>query len=302
MTRTVPLRWLSWLLACSSLSGCDEARVQPREDACGAGIYGQATYDALAGDPSLFRTDTDWVETAEGRRLLRALRDAGQTEPTFPTASRIALQNDVWGLWQRVEAMPLASTRRRALLTAAERVVRRLAPDVLDAPPRALPPPLREGWRELESEMPTLQHERLFGLRRVFRIALRTEGRERALFSQLVAIDRRGRLVRTEVFGDLEMLELAGDELVGARLFELDRRALRCGGPALVEATMAHRVPGLGANGFLATFEPPAMLQALPCRRCHDDGEMMSLPSPSLRVGARHGDLLEQARSQAPPR
>ena len=155
MTRTVPLRWLSWLLACSSLAGCDEARVQPREDACGAGIYGQATYDALAADPSLFRTDTDWVETAEGRRLLHALRDAGQTAPTFPTASRIALQNDVWGLWQRVEAMPLASTRRRALLTAAERVVRRLAPDVLDAPPRALralephrPEELPEGRRD----------------------------------------------------------------------------------------------------------------------------------------------------------
>lgn len=294
------------LLSCLlllALAGCEpREEARPAAPRCGPETYGQPAYDALASDPRFFRTDTDWLEGPGGAQVLAKLRAAAMVEPALPVASRIALQNDVWGLWQRVDAAPVASVRKASVLEAAEALVRRLAPTLSDTPPGALPPPLGEGWRELESEMPVLNHERLFGFRRVFRVALRRGARERAIFSQLLAIDARGRVVRTSVFGDLEMLELDGDALVGARLFELDRRALRCGGPRLVEAATVAHVPGTGANGFLAELDPPAMLQALPCQRCHDDGEMMTLPSPTLPLGARHASLLELGRSRSPLR
>jgi hypothetical protein len=170
------------------------------------------------------------------------------------------------------------------------------------SPPRSSLPvlallPDRDGWVDRESEHPSLSHERLFGLRRLFTVRVRTTpALERALYSTLVAIDPSGRPRATSVTGDLEVLRFDGDRLIGARLFELDRRLLRCDGAraSLIEVDHAERVPGLGADGTLARFDPPSSLRELPCARCHEDSQAMSLPSLTLPVGPRHTALLEQ--------
>ena len=299
------------------LGGCDEPRRdEPAPPAggesCGPGVYGSPAHDALL-EPTIEERPAlndpfveAWIDTPIASALADRLERAARADPSrIPGPARIVLQNDVWGLWQRVTAVPRSSENRTRLAARAAALVHRLAFDGPDEPPSAIPAPIAPvlaGYVERESELPSLQHERLFGLRRIFHVALRGTN-ERALFSSLVALDGRGRPRRTAIVGDLEMLAFEGERLVRARLFELDRRRLRCEGPsrALREVDRAAHVPGTGANGHLARFDPPVPLVDLPCVRCHDDAMEMSLPHRGWTVGARHRALLEQAAEAAPP-
>ena len=318
------------VLALLLLAGCDDpAATSPAataaEPGCTPGTWGVPAYDAifdvrLDGAPLAFELEPErWIERPEAVTLADRLDAATSAEPTLPPRARVVLQNDVWGLWQRVSAVPTSSPIRARLLDASAGLVRRLA---LDAPPAsgatppsvsgATPPSVAailsgsEGWRDVEAELPVLSHERLFGLRRLFHVRVR-DG-ERALYSTLVAVDARGALHATDVVGDLEVLRFDGPTVTRGRVFELDRRALRCDGPlaSLTEVDRVTRVPGLGADGFLATFDPPALLDAapdaIPCARCHEDDVAMTLPSDALEPGRRHRALLEQLERAERPR
>lgn len=289
---------MRWLLLAAGLAACGSPDPAPT---CADGVWGAPAYDALdaLNDPRLFERDAPALE-AFARRLERA---AAET-PRLSTPARVALQNDAWGVWQRARAAPASSPEQHAVEVAAARLVRRLAPSSVAAWRPGLPPPivaaLGPGWREEESELPSLQHERLFGLRRVFHVARRGEDR-RALYSTLVAIDARGAARVTPWVGELEVLRFEAGGLVEARVHELDRRNLRCHGPAraLREVREVRHVPGAGAHGFLLELPAPASLDDLPCARCHDDDQMMSLPSRELPVGDRVEPLLAPARAEA---
>lgn len=279
-----------------------------RAPRCSDGTWGVAAYDALMdveGVAPLTRPEVaSWVEQAAGEILLQRLQRAAETDPDeLPTEARHALQNDVWGLWQRVHRNPVESERTHALENAAARLIRRLAPEeveVFDGVPAPVASVLGEGWRERESELPSLQHERLFGLRRVFHVVRRGES-ERALYSTMVVLDGEGHAQLTGVPGELEMLRFEGETLVQARVFELHRRGLRCGLPnrGLREIDEVSHVPGAGANGFIVAFEPPVALAALPCAQCHDDASLMSLPSNQFPLGQRYEALLAPLREDA---
>ncbi|MEZ4339280.1 MAG: hypothetical protein R3B82_21880 [Sandaracinaceae bacterium] len=271
-----------------------------RTPACTDGIWGEPAYDALdaLNDPALLEADE-----ATLRDAARRLRRAGDRDPRLEPPARVALQNDVWGVWQRARAQPVSSSAHHAVEAAAARLVRRLAPPRVPPWEVGLPPPvaaaLGPGWHEEESELPSLQHERLFGLRRVFHVARQGTDR-RALFSTLVAIDAEGQPRITPWVGDLEILRFSGGRLVEARVHELDRRTLRCHGPdrALRSVREVRHVPGTGAHGFLLEADPPASLDDLPCARCHEDDGLMSLPTPELTVGRRFQELLAPARAE----
>ena len=277
----------------------------PAAPSCDAAspTWGVPEYDALEGlnDPSVVRPGGRGRDTLAARLSAAA---AVQPPEWLSPAARVTLQNDVWGVLQRARSAEVSSPELHAIAVAAGHLVRRLAPRSLErwSPgfPSAVAPVLEGGWQEHESELPSLQHERLFGFRRVFHVARRGED-ERALFSTLVAIDRDGAPVLTRYVGDLEMLRFEDGELVEARVFELDRRAVRCRGAAsaLREVDDVAQVPGIGAHSFLRTFDPPADLDTLPCARCHDNVFPMSLPSTELEVGGRFDVLLRVPREDA---
>lgn len=322
-----PRRWLvgPLILAGSFTAACDEPAdpsgpspvERPPSATPADGPWGVAAYDAVlavrVGDrPLLHAIEPErWIDRAEAATLAVRLEEAAAVDPAgLSPRARVALQNDAWGLFQRVSALPSSSPTRARIADGAAALVRRLA---LDEPPasdgtpdvigRLLPE--EAGWRDVEAELPVFGHERLFGLRRLFTVRIRggaagTET-ERALYSTLVAIDAEGRPRLTDVVGDLEVLRFDGEALVEAHLFELDRGRLRRDGPlgSILEVERAAHVPGLGADGFLATFDPPAALADLPCARCHDDAFAMTLPSDALEPGRRHRALLDQLAPRA---
>lgn len=201
--------------------------------------------------------------------------------------ARIVLQNDVWGVAQRASRPERSEPALHALAIAAVRLVERAAlpATAFDgtnglgfpaAAARRLPE--AEGWLLSDSEMPVLSHESAFGLRRLFRVALRPG--HRALVSQLVAIDQRGRAHPTPIVGEIELLRVGEEAILEARVWHLDRGALKGPGTfdGLEAARRVHHVPGLGANSFFLDLEPPEELASLPCVRCHDTTFAMSLP------------------------
>ncbi len=277
--------------------------------ACSAGIYGIEAYDALyefeiAGRPALYVTSTDAIVENAGPLLEQIERALAADPSSLVPPARIVLQNDVWGLAQRVPASGELAPLARALAS----LVRRLAlPAALfhaeigvpGAALQALAP--SAGWREVGTEMPVLGHERAFGLRRIFHVLERENAR--ALVSQLVGLDTDGRAHATEVVGDLEILFHTDTEPVaGARLFELDRRAVRCFGAdrGLHETDRVSFVPGLGASSFFLELDPPEPIASLPCARCHD-GEVDSLPSAAIEPEPRLRSLVRQAGAHAAP-
>lgn len=315
--------WAIGALAAVLSSSCDGsscARPTTKEPCAASATRHEIVsrlYDPRVDDtPLLVRADlAKHLDAPATRALLDVLTSVTQRglEP-LDVETKVVVQNDLWGLWQRARALDDAHALRAPLVDAAARAVRKFTTVDEDIAPSALPHvvarvlPARDGWREREIEVPSTQHERLFGLRRVFRVIERDrvdrafEGvvpaTERALFSTLLAIGPDGSVRRTDVVGDLEVLRFDGDVLVAARLFELPRERLACGEVALVETDVALRVPGLGANGHLAEFDAPVPLSRLPCATCHDSAEPMSLPSSTLRVGERHEGLLESAREE----
>ena len=237
--------------------------------------------------------------------MLRQLQQAVGETDALALESRVVLQNDVWGLKQRLEGVDQPSPHQLALIDAAGRLIDALAPDDNElatlTQARRLPAVL-DGYREFDSERVSLGHERLYGYRRLFRIFLKGEA-DRALVSLLVVLDRDRKPHLTSIIGEIEMLSFkaAGRLLSGAidwqlnraRVFHRPRARLSMAPPPLLETDDVPHVPDLGANGFLARFDwPQRSLESLPCRRCHEDPSMMSLPSSDRDPTIRRRALL----------
>ena len=260
----------------------------------------------------LYETDVDQVLAPEraGAMLIK-LRAAHKEVAGLSVVAKAVLQNDVWGFMQRIEQSTVESEARSALLKAAKALVDALAPSAEELETlrgRSVPGFLDE-YKEHDTEHVSLQHERIFGYRRLFRIFLRGDA-ERALVSQLVVVDKAQRPHLTAVVGEVEMLTFSPTEasvqwvLTKARVFKRDRAQLTAkNGPPLVETRSVAHVPDLGANGFLAEFSwPERSLDGLPCLQCHDTALMMSLPTLKTDPTERHRRLLtEFTRFSASP-
>ncbi len=279
----------------------------------GATTWGVPAYDALYALAS--EDGRAWVFTENPREGVdvdhaRALVDAAlQQDPaTLQIRPRLILQHDVWGLHERLTSGVSSELALDELARQVAALERRLALPADEIPMAAAMPdevrvrlPAELGWREVASEMPVLSHESAFGLRRIFRVALRSDGDEVALFSQLVVRDDAGRARQTALTGELEVLTMKDAEVVGARVFELNRRAVGCGaGDVLVPVDVVETVPVHAADRYFGRFDRPMRVDELPCLQCHHDPHMGSLPTEALAPSWRWQALLDQTSAPLP--
>jgi hypothetical protein len=278
-------------------------------------LYGDARLAALYAirtrddEPAILSADAEAVLVV-GDSLARALEDALAVDrAALPPAAAVVVQGDAWGARERLGATPVSTTESAALVGALDALVTHLAAPTDGGSVRLRPSAaavLLAGWRELDTEHPSLMHERAFGMRRLFRIFVRGDHEARALMSQLVGWDASGRAYLSEVPGELEVLELDDDGPTLARIFHLDREALGCGDVILREESEVRRIPDLGADSFLLDLANAEPLSTMPCARCHEDRGAFSLPTDRTYVRDRLGGHLarieEAERSRASAR
>jgi len=278
------------------------------------GLWGVPALDALWDLPGIDGNALIWevgafersLTAATSADLLKRLGAAAKADfGALSPAARAVAQNDLWGLLQRLRGTSAGGALE--LESALETLILRLAPDDKwlaarsseDIPAHAARLlPAEDGWHEMDTEHAVLSHERAFGLRRVFRLLSRgTDGH--ALLSQLVALDARGAPHLTNIVGEIEQLRMSGGRAAEARVWELDRQALRKRGvhASLHEAERISHIPGRGATSFLLELEAPETVASLPCLRCHDDPNAFSLPIPPVanNLSERRARLLAQA-------
>jgi len=239
--------------------------------------------------------DPERLSSPEGTALLDAALAADPDD--LGTRARVILQNDLWGAAQRLALRGSPSTAGARI----GRLAWALAPDAaalagIDG--AVIPPSVRgmlAGFIEHSSEHTTLTHERAFGLRRVFRLLL--DGDRRAMVSQLIAFDRDGRAHLTDIAGELERLEFTAETLTAAQVLHLDRPS-----GTLVEVEHVDQIPSHGATSTIIDFAPAVRVADLPCARCHDDRQMMSLPMFGLDPIPRLRGVIKTAESDLPPR
>lgn len=237
-----------------------------------------------ADNPALFRLGLG--ARRHQAELVTALEALDPAE--MSRTERIVVQNDVWGLLERLG--PETSVLSRATRAAMARLA--LPASSFAEFSRTLPSEL-EGFVERATELPTLQHERAYHLRRLFGLAFRADEHvverpsTRALFSRLVVVDDAGTRHLTSVLGEIEWLRFEGGELHQARVWKLSRERFR-----LEEVTAVQVVPDHGADSFIFDFGTPTALSELPCQRCHDEDGMMSLPNLTLSLDWRDESLL----------
>lgn len=293
---------LATILACKRASEPAPHSAEPPSE----GPYRERALDTLA--PLLIAGDL-----APLGHTIRALRAALDRDlERLPLRSRVVLQNDVWGLAQRLAASSSTAPEAQEAQAAAAALVWKLAlpaESLQRIDGRSIPPHVRaaigeesEGFRERSSEHRVLGHERAFGLRRAFRILL-AEG-QHALISQLVALDRDGRAHLTDIVGEVELLQFDGPRLLAARVLHLERRALRTSllAGSLVEVERIAQIPSEGASRPIIRFDPPARVADLPCAQCHEDESMMSLPFEGETPLDRLKIVLSRAEEARPPR
>ena len=257
------------------------------------------------GDVLLFDRAITEAPPADLKQLAEALRSISAQRTKLDRNRQIILQNDVWGLFIRLENPSESLPERAELSDIAGSLVRDLS---LEAGTfRALSTPLLPikllsedaGWYEVASELAALNHELAYGSRRIFRLFRRRGSEDLALASHLVALDRDGATRRSDVIGEVEILHFSnegneGNELTSAEVYELDR--LSIGGPALQSLVQVVQIPGEGADSLIAEFDPPEAITELPCLRCHHDGIAMSLPNPALPPRWRDAGVLRRAQ------
>jgi len=279
--------------------------------ACAEPLYGdphlEALYDVLAaGEPAMLTADVDALLEA-GPTLIPLLDQARTVSATsIPRVAREVVLADAWGAAARLQRSAVSNPARESLTHALGALMRHLAIEPDEAqqghhpPPAALViVPAEDGWTEFDTEHSVLTHERVFGLRRVFRIFVRGDHEARALVSQLIAIDSNGEAYLTSIVGEIEMLELDADGPTGARVWRLDRRHLGCGDVMLEEESEVQRIPDIGADGFILDLPAPESLATMPCARCHEDADAFSLPTTRTAVADRLTPLLVRAGRDA---
>jgi len=279
--------------------------------ACHEPLYGDprlaALYDVqAAGEPAMLTSDVDALLEA-GPTLIPLLEEACTSSlASIPRVAREVVLADAWGAGARLERGAVSNPARESLTRALGALMRHLAMQPSEAPRDLRPPPAalaivpaEDGWTEFDTEHSVLTHERVFGLRRVFRIFVRGDHEARALVSQLVAVHADGDAYLTSVVGEIEMLELDADGPTGARVWRLDRRHLGCGDVTLEEESEVRRIPDIGADGFILDLPAPESLATMPCARCHEDADAFSLPTTRTAVADRVTPLLVRAGRDA---
>lgn len=258
------------------------------------------------GEPLIFhRTPVD-APPHDLASLSDALAATLDALPTLDPKARLILHNDLWGVLARLGRATRSTPELARLRGAALTLLRALAPtpdaisQELTTPELARVLPAAEGWREVASELPALNHELAFGDRRLFRLFRRQlgdGGEELALAGHLLVIDRDGVVRRSSIIGEVELLSFRSGELVAAEVYELVRSGDRVG--TLREAPEVAQIPGPGADSLIAEFDPPQALSELPCLRCHHDDSRMSLPNPALDPRLREAGVLARAQASA---
>lgn len=292
--------------------GAEEAAVPDHEAApCDEAPYGDARLGALyavqaAGDPAMLTADVEALLSAASTLtpLLEAARQVPAT--TIPRVAREVVVADAWGAAARLRRHPISSQQGDALGESLRALMGHFALSPHEVEGDHRPPPVAtrllhpaDGWAEFDTEHSVLTHERVFGLRRAFRIFIRGDHEARALVSQLIAIDREGKAYLTTIAGEVELLELDADGPTAARVLRLDRRSLGCGDARLEEEREVQRIPDVGADGFLLDLLAPESLATMPCARCHEDADAFSLPTRRTAVSDRLTPLLRRAEADA---
>ncbi len=262
-------------------------------------------YERRSPAPLILDVAIHDAAAAELDRLQSALAGVHDRPTSLRPRERLILHNDLWGLIVRLDQGTRSTAAASRLRETAAALLRRLAPPGESVDPELMPAelgtilPPREGWRELASELPALQHELSFGDRRLFRLFRRPldDGEELALADHLLVIDDGGRVRRTAIIGEVELLRFRGGELVAAEVYELSRAGQDPRG--LRPVAEIAQIPGPGADSPIAEFDPPEPLSDLPCLRCHHDDSRMSLPSPSADPRWREAGVLRRAQESA---
>ena len=222
---------------------------------------------AVGAAPAITGTATEAMRHEQA--LIEALR--GVEPNALTTIQRIVLQNDAWGLHERLNG------QNSELRNALEELMGQLAlptATLQQLAAGALPAPIAQ-YQEVATELVVLQHELRYGRRRFFSPAFQES--KRALVGRLVAIDTHGQRYLTNVVGEIEHLEFDNGELKAARVWKLDRASLE-----LREHHSITHVPDRGADAFFLRSDEPIPLATLPCAQCHDDDGEMSLPNAEL--------------------
>jgi hypothetical protein len=286
------------------------------ENRCEGDPWGTPAYDRIYAERSeddlvlVLSPDLAEATSAVLGRLGAAFEHAARVDPgTLSLPARVVLQNDAWGVVQKLDADGTSSDEvRLRLRTAAASLVRRLAVPPAELAPQGIPVAVNavlrssDGWVQVGTEHSVIGHEAMHGLRRAFRLWQRGDD-DFALTSQLVTLDAAGRARLTGIAGEVERLRLGPEAPLEATVYELDRSALRCRGIGheLRQVDRVAHLPAAGANAFLRRFDPPVLLSDLPCAGCHEGPDhLMSLPDPQQDIEGRLSDLLRQAEASAP--
>ncbi|HFE47519.1 MAG TPA: hypothetical protein ENJ18_18860 [Nannocystis exedens] len=278
---------------------------EPQIDAAELAWKGLYQLRRPTGDVLLFDRAITEAPSADLEQLAAALRSISTQRTKFDRKRKIILQNDVWGLFIRLESASESLPGRAELGEIAAALIRDLSLE--SSTFRAPSTPLLQikflsedaGWYEVASELPAFNHELAYGSRRIFRLFRRRGSEDLALASHLVALDRDGATRPSDVIGEVEILHFSneGNELTSAEVYELNR--LSIGGPALQSIALVAQIPGEGADFLIAEFDPPEAITELPCLRCHHDGIAMSLPNPTLPPRWRDAGVLRRAQLSA---
>lgn len=300
-------RWVVLLGWSVAVAGCTKAPSvpPPKPEAAFADLLNvQPPFQK----PPIFVTDIDaLVNSGLVGEVIKQFDAAARADATMLSRrGRIVLQNDAWGLIQRLKRVETVSAEVRSLHDAARRLVQSLAlsdDDLRRHSQVELPedaPAAVRALSEYGSELASLQHERLYGYRRIFRIF--QTGANRALMSQLVAIDTRGQPYLTRVVGEVEALAFDAGTVVAAEVHHLERHDNYLN-PTLEPIQIIEHVPADGAHAYLVELRPAVPLAALPCKQCHRSGFRMSLPeatpTPEKRWALLLNELVEDRQLSA---
>lgn len=255
---------------------CKNHQSDTKPHTCSKGLYGINEIDVLylpsPEESILFQTSSFGNQSKSLEYFAEQIQVASEVPISgLSSESKIVLQNDFWGLYQRIELAAESTSTLERIQTAALGLVNKLAlspQNRLEANLHEAPDSIDiKNMKEMTSMFHILRHENAYGLRKLFRIF--HSDQKKMMISHFVGIDKKGDPYFTPVIGEVEVLSVTDNGLKGHSLFHLDRRALRCNeNQILKETTTVDRIPSIGANEYL--FEgPPTELRNNPCQECH---------------------------------
>lgn len=287
------------LAALLSLASCRNP--PPHSDSMTAARPPGAAFVALYSAPSVLERQVARVLAPDAAASLAGrFREALAVAPTplSPTA-RVIVQNDVWGLWQRLDGWGVSTPERDLLRRLTARVIVHLAlrpEEVPVAPDPAFATVFSasDGWREQGIGVPDMEHDRLFGYRREYHLFTRaSDSRDRALVNHMLALDSTGTPRATALVGGVERI-LPSPATPRVEVFDRDRAAVGEGVPAMVAERTLTSLPSHGANGTLLRLDGPTPLSPALCMRCHHDLADANFTDPQPSPDPRRNEALRR--------